>query len=173
MTGSRALSRLAWPASLAPSLSRIWLTITLTLSVLLVPGAGTSVAALTPVDRVYALVLAIGQSEQSLLAAEQPLERCSRKGHRACLPAAARELGRVAAREQAPVRKATRIQQGCGRRAGLQYLKALRLTRAAAHAFERAKSKKARISAAVIFTRADRLDTSAVKKAQNCWRALR
>jgi uncharacterized protein YukE len=137
----------------------------------LAQGPVAPASAVTPEARAYALVEAMIHTEQSMLAASRPVARCTRKGHRRCLPAAARELARVAEAEQAPIRKATKIQQTCGRRAGQRYLKALRLWHEAGLALARAKGAGALRSAAKTVAAADRLEGSAVKKAQACWRS--
>jgi hypothetical protein len=133
-----------------------------------------SAGAISPAERAYALVIAMVHAEQATLDASGPVERCTVKGHRECLPAAARHLARVATAEQTPVRRATRLQRtgSCSRRAGNQYLKSLRLLRKAALALSRAKTRSALIAAADILASSDRLQTSAATKARRCWEAL-
>jgi hypothetical protein len=122
----------------------------------------------TEEERAYALVTAMVTSGQMVYAASVPVERCTPKGHRQCLAAAARKLASTATAAQRPVRKAVRMQdKSCSRRAGNLYLRSLRTMHLAALdlVHKRFRSAARRIRAE------DRQATSAVNKAKACWLA--
>ena len=120
--------------------------------------------------RAYALLMAIGAAGKATLEALRPVERCTVKGHRECLPAAARQLARVAAAQQPPVRRATEVQskRSCAR-AGAEYLKGLRVLRTAAQALERAKTRRALRRAGRLIATSDRYQTRGFDRARKCW----
>jgi hypothetical protein len=120
----------------------------------------------------FALVSALAASEQAVGHALTPLRNCTAKGHRQCLPAAARGVAKVAAAQRKPVQRAVDLQdRACSRNAGNTYLRGLGLLRKSTLAMARAKNSRQLQAAARTFLRADSLQTKGVKQAKACWRA--
>jgi hypothetical protein len=141
-------------------------------SLAVLAGAGSALADGTSEEqRAFALVAAIGHSEQALLAKLGPVTACVPKGHRGCLPHAARALAKVASDEQRPVRQAVRRQdRSCSRDAGNRYLRALRSLHSAALALSHARSRKEFRAVARRMDKADGAESAAADTAMACWR---